>query len=507
MTIPEITNAEGAKYSHFVFYKKGGMGEIYKGTDEKEQKDIVLKLIAIDDPNDEELLMREVDASLTLSHANIAKTLSTGKIEIESIKFLYIIQNYYPAGNLKSVIKKDISLQKCLSMILDILNGIKEVHKYIIHRDLKPENILLDSDGHLLITDFGLARYIGEKTQTRSFKGSGTIPYMAPECWTGDANTISMDIYSLGIVFFEILTGTWPYNAKTESEWRDCHLFTPLPDISTYRSDITVKLKQIIQKMTNKRASERYNSVDEIITAINESIKLNDSEMRDADRLATLGNFAMQQKNAAELRTTQENERIKNYIKSLNYQVTELFNKFIENANAVNARFENGKIDISEQSYNKNNTERKLILTFNGKSIQILFSSYESVENYEQKLREQSINFQKQKYRMILRPPGESFLKTNEIVLVGLAETSFKIGKVEYGYNLLLKKQKEAHYGEWYIMSFKENTTPPEPCFAIALSSFFNEYENFRGHPLFTMEYRPMKDSDIISLLEKIVIF
>jgi serine/threonine protein kinase len=465
---------------------------------------VVLKLIAIDDPNNEELLMREINVSATLSHMNIVKTLSTGKIEIESIKYLFIVQNYYPMGNLRAFLKKDIPLEKCIAMMFDILNGMKEVHNHIIHRDLKPENILVDSDGKLIITDFGLARYINEKTRTNSFKGSGTIPYMAPECWTGETNTISMDIYSLGILFFEILTGVLPYNAKTESDWKDCHLFTPLPDISTYRSDITVKLKQIILKMTNKRASDRYKSVDEIINAINDSIKLNDNEMRDVDRLAALGSLVMQQKNAEALRIAQENERTKNYIKSLNYNITELFSKFIEFANAVNARFEAGKIAISEQNHYDNTTRRKLSLTFNSKSINIEFTDYDSIEKYEQDMRKQSIDFQKQNHGMVLYPYRDSFLKVNEIVLVGLAETSFKIGEIEYGYNLLLKMQKDENYGEWYIMSFKENTTPPKPSFAISFSIFFEEYD--KHHLFITREFRPMKDSDFVSLLEKIFI-
>ena len=76
---------------------------------------------------------------------------------------------------------------------------------------------------------------------------------MAPECWTNDKNSKPMDIYSLGIIFFEILTGKWPYNAKTEAEWRDCHLFSSFPDILSYRDDLTVKLQQIVYKMANKK--------------------------------------------------------------------------------------------------------------------------------------------------------------------------------------------------------------------------------------------------------------
>jgi serine/threonine protein kinase len=505
MTIPEITNVDGTKYSHFVFYKKGGMGEIYKGITIKNKEEVVLKLIAIDDPSDEELLMRELDVSSALSHPNIVKTLLTGKIKIEGINNLFILQNYYPVGNLKTFLKKDIPLEKCIAMMLDILSGMKEVHKHIIHRDLKPENILVGNDGKLLITDFGLARYINEKTRTKSFKGAGTIPYMAPECWTGETNTIAMDIYSLGILFFEILTGVLPYNATTESDWKDCHLFTLLPDISTYRNDITVKLKQIILKMTNKKILDRYKSVDEIISAINDSIKLNDDELRDVDRLAALGSFALQQKNAAELKRAQENEHTKNYVKSLNYNITNLFNNFIEYANAVNVSFETEKIVISEQKYSDNTTNRKLTLTFNGKSIYIQFTNYDRIEKYEQNIRKQSIDIQKQRYGMILQSPKDSFLKTNGLVLVGLAETAFKIGKTEYGYNLLLKMQKENPYGEWYIMSFKENIIPPEPSFAISLSSFFTEYEKIDYNPYYTMDFRPINNSDYVSLLEKIL--
>jgi hypothetical protein len=259
--------------------------------------------------------------------------------------------------------------------------------------------------------------------------------------------------------------------------------------------------------MTNKRVLDRYKSVDEIINAINDSIKLNDNEMREVDRLAALGSSVMQKKNAEALRIAQENERTKNYIKSLNYNITELFSKFIEFANAVNARFETEKITISEQKHYDNTTNRNLTLTFNGKSINIQFTNYDSVENYEQNMRDKSINVQKQKYGFVSQSPEDSFFKTNGIVLVGLAETNFKIGEKEYGYNLLLKMQKGENYGKWYIMSFKENITPPKPSFAINLSSFFTEYEKLKYHLFFTVEFRLMKDSDFVSLLENFFIF
>jgi energy-coupling factor transporter ATP-binding protein EcfA2 len=119
-----------------------------------------------------------------------------------------------------------------------------------------------------------------------------------------------------------------------------------------------------------------------------------------------------------------------NGYKSFNYNNTELFSKFIEFSNAVNARFETGKIAISAQKHYDNTTNRKLILTFNGKSINIQFANHDSIEKHEKNMRDKSINFQKQKYGVVFQSPEDSFLKTNGIVLIGLAETNFKIGDI-----------------------------------------------------------------------------
>jgi serine/threonine protein kinase len=502
MTIPEIKNKDGKVYYDFKFYKKGGMGEIYKGTELETKENVILKLVIVDNPDEEELFMREINASSSLSHKNIVKTLATGKITIDAIIYVYIVQKYYPSGNLRSYIKPNIPLNECISMMFDILNGMKEVHKYIIHRDIKPENILVDSDGRLLITDFGLARYIDEKTRTKSFKGSGTIPYMAPECWTGDKNTASMDIYSLGIMFFEIFTGKWPYDVKTETEWKDCHLFTPLPDISHYRNDLSVKLKQIVQKMTSKKISERYKSIDEILEAFHEAKKLNDEEVNDVERLAALGNKVIQKKEAANLRELQELERKKNQKKLLNYHITELFNKFIVKADAINDRFEKEKITINKQSYDENTTNRSLYMTFNGKGIRIIFIDYDVIEKQEKTRRENIKRFQKDRYGEVMYPLNASFLEANNIVLIGLAETNYKIGEVEFGYNLLLKMEKDENYGNWFIMSFKSNT-PPEPNFAIDLSVFCDVYEELKHNHSLTEEYRKFGDEDVSALFEK----
>ena len=506
MNIPEIKGPNGEIYTDFIFYNKGGMGEIYKGVEFKSKQEIILKLIIIKDLSDEKLLMRELNVSTKFSSPNVVAAKITGKIEIRGNNYLYMILDFYENGNMKNLIKDNIPIQECYSMMQDILNGMKEVHSFVVHRDLKPENILVGSDGELLITDFGLAKYIDETTKTKSFKGAGTIPYMAPECWTGDKNTISMDIYALGLIFFEIIIGKRAFQATTEMEWRNCHLFSSIPDISSLRSDINIKIKQIIQKMTNKRVEDRYTNIDEIIKSLNGAVTLDEKEKKDADRLALMGNMVIQQKKTKALEKTKEQERINELKNSLKFNIEELFSKFVDKANDINDRLEEEKI-IIKKNIDGNNTEtKKLELYFNSKGIKITFTAYNAVTLNENEMNEKSRNFQRERYGGILQQPQQSFFVKNDIVLIGLAETTYKIGNVEYGFNLLLKKQPNSQYGDWYMMQFSENITPPKTSFALDINSFFSAYNEFEHHPMFTGKFQKLEENDVVTLIAKIML-
>ena len=505
MTIPTIEDDKGRKYSHFVPFKKGGMGEIYKGYEESTNQEVVIKLIVVSDSTEEELLLRELEACKHFVHKNLVETYFTGKIVIDGGNYLYIIQKFYPNGNLREIIKENIPVDKCFAMISDILSGMQEMHKAIVHRDMKPENILIDSDGHLVITDFGLAKYVDDKTRTKSFKGSGTIPYMAPECWMGDTNTISMDIYAVGIIFFEIFTGKHPYKARNESEWRERHIYEALPDISAYRDGLNTKIKQIIQKMAAKKVPDRYQNDGEIINAITEASRMQSSGLQDIERLASMGNSAIQQVNADKLKAEKEEAKKTERIKLLNYHINELFSNVIEKVNAINNQLETGKVIIRQSPINTTNTKSELKLTFDEKGVSFAFGNYDSVERFEKNYYDNSIKFQEERSGMVMRSPGKTYLGENNFVLVGIAETSFKFGTSEYGFNLLLKKAPNDMYGEWYKMVISKNIQPPETSFGLDLSIFFTKYEEFRGHPLFTVKVNKLADKDIVDLLEKIM--
>ena len=292
------------------------MGEIYLADDSSNSGQVAIKLINIPDPSIEDLVKTEIDLALKLQHKNIVKSYFTSKTQIAGQSYFYIVQRYYTDGNLRGKLQKNEKIETCLKMFSDLLAGIREAHKLIVHRDLKPENVLIDTDGSLVIADFGLSKYVEEQTRSRSFKGSGTLPYMAPEAWLGDKNTVAMDIYSLGIIFFEILAGALPIIATSESEWREYHLYKQLPDIGKFRQDVPVKVRQILSKMTAKPIAERYKNADEISTALAEARNQFDQDEMAAEKLASVAHQTLETYKTEKLKAEQLAEKIADYKKN-----------------------------------------------------------------------------------------------------------------------------------------------------------------------------------------------
>ncbi len=192
--------------------------------------------------------------------------------------------------------------------MIQITSGMVEAHKFIVHRDLKPDNILIDRKGVLKITDFGLAKYITTATRTQTFKGWGTFAYMAPKCWLSEKNTTRMDIYSIGIIFYELLARAKPYSASTELEWRDHHLYDPLPDLRAVRTDLPDRLIDAISKMTSKRAEDRYQNASELLPVLGEIEKALQPGQAKNDPLVSKARGAVEQHKAQSLEQQREHD-------------------------------------------------------------------------------------------------------------------------------------------------------------------------------------------------------
>lgn len=512
MKIPVIKDTKNNEYNSFVPFLKGGMGLIYKGKCTSTDEDVILKLIEKFHGDDSEKQKREIDISQKLNHKNVVETIDTGSITIEGTDYYYILMKFYSNGSVNVEKTSKMPLSDCYNWMMDILDGMEEIHKIAVHRDLKPQNILIDDDNHLRITDFGIAKYVEDQTKTSTFKGSGTLPYMAPECWRYEKNTPKMDIYALGIIFYQMLTAKLPYNIKsnmTDSDWRSVSLFEPFSSILKVRSDIPVQFDQMLLKMTNKRPDKRYNSVSDIKTVLQE-IRGTDKQNIPAyvENIVSMANEAVRTKTEQELKEEKKNTQEKEYISLLRYHILELTKEIKDAVELVNSKLEISKIIVSEKDFT-DSTNYRVSFSFLNSCVDIEFWDYTLIEKYENEQKEINKRNQMRMYSMPFQiwPYQPSFLVTKNISLIGAVKTNFKNGLLKEGFNLLLEKPENVDYGTWYTFQVSKNITPPEPKFGIDKRDFLRVYEQYQASPLHTCKYEEYDVQKIIYLITLMVQF
>ncbi len=493
------------QYQNLQFHRRGGMGEIFIADDVVNSRKVAIKLIAVSDPDDYKLLKAESGIATSIKHENVVETYYTDEVNEGGVSYIYFVMELIEEGNLRDTLNsnsEEIPLSQAKDMMIQICCGLEEAHKTIIHRDLKPENILGNSK--LQLCDFGLAKLIDSRTRSRTFKGSGTLPYMAPECWTFDHNSPAMDIYSLGIIFFEILTKQLPFKGSNEKELKEQHLFQQLPDIISLRSDVPLRLAELITKMANKRASDRYENVTEILRIL-ESIEIEDkSEDESLEELASLAAQKTAQKKQADLEQQKIAEEIEEKRKLLEYSKEELIKQFISRIDLINKNLENDKI-----RYSKNNG---LTVRFQGKELNIMFFPSSDISQYNQSHIERSRQFQLERHGMLFSQPEPTNVFKDNIRLTGKASVpSGDYNSPGYGFNLVLRGTDTTDlYGEWWIASFTDSALTPgkvHEFYPLDIPEFYREYDIGRTRTMHvrTMEFKKLEFSDIDKLIRKLL--
>ena len=225
-------------------YLGGGMSSVYLAEDIILGRDVVVKMIKAD-PLDKEKsvkrFQREVESTIQLSHPNIVSVIDVDETE----EYHILVTEVVHGPNLKEYIMKNhpIDIDEVISIAMMTLRGIQHAHdRGIIHRDIKPQNILMDDSGKVKITDFGIAKALSETRMTETNQVIGSVQYISPEQAKGQSTDERTDIYSFGVMLFELLTGVLPYQAETAVSVALKHISEPFPDINQYR-EVPIGLK------------------------------------------------------------------------------------------------------------------------------------------------------------------------------------------------------------------------------------------------------------------------
>ena len=245
---------------------EGGMANVYIALDTILDRYVAVKILRGDLANDDKFVrrfQREAISASSLNHPNIVEMYDVGE---ENGQY-FIVMEYVEGKTLKSLIKKRgaLTIPEVIDIMLQLTSGLSCAHNsYIIHRDIKPQNVLIKEDGTVKITDFGIAMAINgqELTQTNSVMGS--VHYLPPEQANGSGSTIKSDIYSLGILMYELLTGTIPFKGDNAVEIAIKQMKDQIPSVCKINPDIPQSLENIILKATAKNPKNRYDNVNEM---------------------------------------------------------------------------------------------------------------------------------------------------------------------------------------------------------------------------------------------------
>ncbi len=352
-------DSEAETYEIIEMIGSGGFGAVYKV--KAQNGDIfALKTILTANLSDEGLqaLINEGQLSTEVQHENVVRVFyfHDGKQYPQFPP--YMVMEYADGGTLSNLLSEKREqgeffdppqLQKIFT---ELALGMRAINNKLVHRDIKPDNILL-VNGKLKIADFGLSKIVGAATRTQTLKGINHIMYCAPEAWRLDKNLPSMDMYSMGITFYEIATLRHPYNIEASGNiveaWKSAH-FTKLPEEPRqYNSALAPRLSQLILKMMAKRSEERYKSWDEVLERL-ENSENNELKNRNVSSLVELA-FTKhleteRQRLEGEARINKEREQEE----LISYSFLQILDAAKETVEAFNKQSEFLKLEIHEAS-------------------------------------------------------------------------------------------------------------------------------------------------------------
>ncbi len=250
---------------------EGGMANVYLAYDTILDRNVAVKVLRGDLATDEKFVrrfQREALSASSLSHPNIVEVYDVG----EDNGLYYIVMEYIEGKHLKQLLKKrgNLTIREVVDIMLQLTDGMSAAHdSYIIHRDIKPQNIMILENGLIKITDFGIAMALNATQLTQTNSVMGSVHYLPPEQACGKGATIQSDVYSMGILMYELLTGSVPFKGDNAVEIALKHIKETIPNVKEFNNSIPNSVANIVKRATAKNLKNRYQDAREM----NEDLK------------------------------------------------------------------------------------------------------------------------------------------------------------------------------------------------------------------------------------------
>jgi serine/threonine protein kinase len=276
-----LSPGEKLEHGHYTVIQEigvGGMGVVYHCRDELLLRDIAVKMLLpelMTDKNNFDVFRQEARLAAQLEHPNIVTIYDIGVEEKDNKPHHYLAMEYLPGGNLSGTLSDGaLAVEHCLNWMKQLASGLSFAHKRgVVHQDIKADNIFITTEGDIKIGDFGLAKLlVGRVHYNASIRGMGTPAYMSPELCRGEPQDYRSDIYSLGVLFFEMATGQLPFQARGMIDMAMKHTSAPIPSVRRLNPHVPEVLERLIHKMMAKNPQDRYQATADVLSVLDELI-------------------------------------------------------------------------------------------------------------------------------------------------------------------------------------------------------------------------------------------
>jgi serine/threonine-protein kinase len=279
-----LGSALGGRYRLDAQIGRGGMSTVYRAFDTVLERPVAVKLMHREIASDSDQLerfRREARAVAQLSHPHIVTVIDAGEEpDTDGGGTPYIVFEHVEGETLKTLMRRTgpLEIPAAIAYAIEIARALGAAHEHlIVHRDVKPQNVLLSVEGHAKITDFGIARTLTEKGLTLDGRVLGTTDYVSPEQALGQPVTGQSDIYSLGVVLYEMLTGTVPFTGDTPVAVAMRHVREDVPDVQLARPEVSAATAAVVDRATAKELARRYPDVPALLADLEEVLALETS--------------------------------------------------------------------------------------------------------------------------------------------------------------------------------------------------------------------------------------